>query len=271
MNASETLDASIAIPSAPRVVALLMAELVADEPQLARLNALFGSDPGLAALLLRAANSHSVAMRHRVLGLPQALALLSVAQLRLVVTSAQVGTPGRSVPGLDLHAFWRYSQITARLARSLAGILHLDSVTAYAAGLLHAVGEVVIHRAEADRIHRINALCAPFDLGRMEMERGIFGFSYAQVSAGLARRWSLPQVVVETMCYQARPLDNDSYEPLAAVLHLAVWRARAAQARLNDRELAVTYPGEVGMVLGLDIDTVLQQAPINWKPDFGNA
>jgi hypothetical protein len=55
------------------------------------------------------------------------------------------------------------------------------------------------------------------------------------------------------------------YEPLAGVIHLATWRARAREAGLSDRALAVTFPGAVGEVLGLDIDMVLQQDPIDWS------
>jgi hypothetical protein len=62
------------------------------------------------------------------------------------------------------------------------------------------------------------------------------------------------------------------YEPLAGVLHLAAWRARAREAGLGQRELAVSFPGEVGVALGLDIDMVLQQDPIDWtvRPDAGD-
>ncbi|QNP50646.1 HDOD domain-containing protein [Diaphorobacter aerolatus] len=243
-----------------------MTELIAPEPQLARLNQLFASDPGLTAALLRAANEERFGAHRQVIGIPQALALMPNAALRALTAAAPVGTAARNVPGMSLQQFWRYSLETARMARSLAGILRLNPVAAFAAGMLHAVGELVIHRAECARINSINALAGPFDLGRVELEMRLFGFSYAQVSGGLARRWQLPQVLVEALSYQTNPLDNDSYEPLAAVLNLAVWRARAGEARLNDRELAVTFPGEIGTTLGLDIDTVLQQDPINWKP-----
>ncbi|MNT93275.1 hypothetical protein D3C72_2347050 [compost metagenome] len=49
------------------------------------------------------------------------------------------------------------------------------------------------------------------------------------------------------------------------MIHLASWRARAREAGLNENELAVSFPGEVGLVLGLDIDMVLQQDPIDWN------
>ncbi|WP_353234641.1 HDOD domain-containing protein [Diaphorobacter ruginosibacter] len=266
MSVPESLNPSLVVPCLPRTVALLMSELVASEPLMARLNQLFGSDPGLAAMLLQRANDTRHGACREVAGVPQALALLPVAALRELVAAAPVGTAGRSVYGMDLPQFWRYSLNTARLARSLAGIAFLNPLAAYTAGLLHAVGELVIHRCEGERIDSLNARRGPFSLRRCELERQEFGYCYAQVSAGLAKRWRLPQVLVETLCYQADPLDNESYEPLASVLHLAVWRARAREARLSERELAVTYPDEVGVTLGLDIDTVLQQDPINWKP-----
>ena len=53
------------------------------------------------------------------------------------------------------------------------------------------------------------------------------------------------------------------------MIHLAAWRVRAREAQYSERELAVSFPGEVGLVLGLDIDMVLQQDPIDWtvRPD----
>ena len=82
-------------------------------------------------------------------------------------------------------------------------------------------------------------------------------------------RWLLPQVVVDALQYQAAPFENTAYEPLAGVIHLAAWRARGREAGLSERELAVSFPGEIGLMLGLDIDMVLQQDPIDWtvRPD----
>ena len=54
------------------------------------------------------------------------------------------------------------------------------------------------------------------------------------------------------------------YWALAPSLDLSVWRARCKLAGLNQREMAVTFPGPVGEVLALDIDMVLQQDPIDW-------
>lgn len=260
------------LPSQPRAVALLMTELARPEPSLRRLNQLFGSDPALAARLLQEANSPSYAAQGQVCGIPEALALLGVAQLRTLVTSAPLGTTSRSVPGVNLQLFWRYSLYTAKMARSLAGFVHHNQIAAYTAGLLHGVGELALHLVDPQRMQSINSLVEPLDRRRAKLEQRLLGFCYAQVSAALAQRWQLPQVVVDALQHHAAPFDNDVYEPLAAVLHLAAWRARTREAGLGEKELAVSFPGEVGVALGLDIDIVLQQDPINWtaRADAGD-
>lgn len=265
MELNALLAQPAALPSLPRTVALLMSELAQPEPSLRRMNQLFGTDPALAARLLELANSPTFQMPRQIAGIPQALALLGTAQLRGLVTSAPLGTTSRSVPGVNMQQFWRYSLNTAKLSRSLAGLVHHDQIAAYTAGLLHGLGELVIHLADPEKAHSVNGLVPPLDMRRAKVEQRIFGYCYGKVSAGLARRWQLPEVVVDALQYQDAPFENKAYEPLAGVIHLASWRARAREAGLNENELAVSFPGEVGLVLGLDIDMVLQQDPIDWN------
>ena len=272
MELNALLAQPVALPSFPRAVALLMSELAHGEPSLRRLNQLFGTDPALAARLLELANSPAFQLPRQISGIPEALALLGIAQLRTLVTSAPLGTTSRSVPGVNMQQFWRYSLNTAKLARSLAGFVHHNQIAAYTAGLLHGVGELALHLADPERMQSINSLMPPLDPRRAKLEQRLLGYCYAQVSAELARRWQLPLVVVDALRHHHAPFDNNDYEPLAGVLHLAAWRARAREAGLSERELAVSFPGKVGLTLGLDIDMVLQQDPIDWKarPDAGD-
>lgn len=272
MDLNALLATPVSLPSLPKAVALLMNELATPEPDLRRINQLFGTDPALAARLLEEANSPAFQSPRQVSGIPEALALLSMRQLRTLASTAPLGTTSRSVPGVNMQQFWRYSLNTAKLARSLAGIVRHNQIAAYSAGLLHGLGELVLHLAAPERMQSINSLVHPLDARRAKLEQRLLGFSYAQVSAGMAYRWQLPPAVVDAMQYQTAPFDNNVYEPLAGVLHLAAWRARAREAGLDERELAVSFPAEIGLVLDLDIDMVLQQDPIDWtvKPEAGD-
>ncbi|MFT4243189.1 MAG: HDOD domain-containing protein [Acidovorax sp.] len=269
MELSALLSHPVALPSLPRAVALLMSELAHPEPSLRRLSQLFGTDPALGGRLLELANSPAFQAPRQIAGIPEALALLGTAQLRTLVSSAPLGTTSRSVPGVNMQQFWRYSLNTAKQARSLAGLVRQNQIAAYSAGLLHALGELVIHLAAPERAAAVNTLVAPFDLRRGKIEQRIFGYDYGHVTAGLARRWQLPPSLVDALRHQGEPFENNAYEPLAGVIHLASWRARARESGLDEKELAVSFPGEVGLALGLDIDMVLQQDPIDWtaRPD----
>lgn len=269
MELNALLGQPVALPSLPRTVALLMNELAQREPSLRRLNLLFGSDPVLAARLLELANAPAHQLTRQVAGISEALVLLGSAPLQTLVSSATLGTAARAVPGIHLQQFWRYSLHTAKLARSLAGVVFQNPTAAYTAGLLHGLGELLIHLGNPQKAQSMNTLVLPLDMRRGKIEQRILGYSYSHVSAALAQRWLLPQVVVDALQYQAAPFDNTAYEPLAGVIHLAAWRVRGREAGLSERELAVTFPGEIGLMLGLDIDMVLQQDPIDWtvRPD----
>ena len=269
MELNALLGQPVALPSLPRTVALLMNELAQREPSLRRLNMLFGSDPVLAARLLELANAPAHQLTRQVAGISEALVLLGSAPLQTLVSSATLGTAARAVPGINLQQFWRYSLHTAKLARSLAGVVFQNPTAAYTAGLLHGLGELLIHLGNPQKAQSMNTLVLPLDMRRGKIEQRILGYSYSHVSAALAQRWLLPQVVVDALQYQAAPFENTAYEPLAGVIHLAAWRVRGREAGLSERELAVTFPGEIGLMLGLDIDMVLQQDPIDWtvRPD----
>ncbi|GAB2725121.1 hypothetical protein GCM10027019_00680 [Melaminivora jejuensis] len=253
------------LPSLPRAVALLMSELARPEPSQRRLSQLFATDPSLAARLLQCANAPEHGVPGQIHGIAEALAIVGPGQLRGLIQSAAVGTTSRSVPGVNLQQFWRYSLHAAKMARSLAGLVRHNPLAAYSAGLLHALGELALHLADPARMLSIATLAAPLDLRRGLLEQHLLGFSYAQVSAGLARQWGLPQDVVDALRHHITPFDNEVYEPLAGVLHLAVWRARVQVLELGERAAMVSFPGEVGVALGLDIDAVLQQDPIDWS------
>ncbi|MDF1485706.1 HDOD domain-containing protein [Ramlibacter sp. H39-3-26] len=264
MELNELLASRTALPSIPRVVALLLTELDRDEPDLRRVGQLVSTDPALTARMLQLANSAYFQLARRIGGVSEALAILGMEHVRSLVAGAALGTTFKSVPGMNMQQFWRYSLDVAKLSRLLAGIVKLNQNAAFTTGLLHAVGELVMHLGMHAEMVQLNEAMPPLDLRRAKAEQRAFGYCYAQVSAGFAREWQFPESIVDALEYQTAPFEEDAYEPLAGVVHLATWRARAREARLDEKEMAVTFPDVVGLALTLDIDMVLQQEPIDW-------
>ena len=218
MTLDELLASDAALPSIPRVIALLLNELGREE-----------SD-----------------------------------QVRVLATAAAVAGAFKHIPGVEMIAFWRYSLNVAKLSRVLAGMVHQNQASAFTAGLIHATGELVMHLAMPEDMAALNTQVHPLGLKRAAVEHKHFGYCYAHVSAGFASNWQFPVTIVDALEHQYAPFENGVYEPLAGVLHLAAWRARANELNLGESDLTVNFPDVVALALGIDIDMALQQDPIEW-------
>lgn len=264
MELSALLASQIVLPSIPKVIALLLSELDRDEPDLKKVTQLISTDLALTTRLLQTANSGFFKLSGKINSATEAIAILGLTHIRAMAAAAATGASLKGVSGINLQQFWSYSLNVAKLSRSLAGVVRQNQGAAFTCGLIHAVGELVMHIGMPDEVAPLDQEVPPLDLKRAKAEVRQFGYCYAQVGAGFARKWLFPQPMVDALEHQYAPFEKNVYEPLAGVIHLASWRARAKEANLNQRELAVTFPGSVGEVLGLDIDMVLQQDPFDW-------
>lgn len=252
------------LPSIPKVVALLLTELEKSEVDLRKITQLISTDPALTTRLLQLANSDFFQLQGKISSVSEALAVLELAHVKTMAQAAAGATSPKAVPGIQLAPFWQYSLNVAKISRSLAGLVRQNQQAAFTCGLIHAIGELAMHLATPDAMALLNVDVPPLDLRRARAERREFGYCYATVGAGYARMWNFPQPMVDALEHQYAPFENNVYEPLAGVIHLACWRARTREASMNERAMAVTFPDSVGVALDLDIDAVLQQDPFDW-------
>jgi HD-like signal output (HDOD) protein len=264
LTLAELLASNKALPSIPKVIALLLNELDQPEPDLRKISQLINTDPVLATRLLQLANSAQFQFANKISSVSEALALMGLAQVRTLAIAAAVAGAFTAIPGVDMNQFWRYSLNTAKLARALAGMTRQNQPAAFTAGLIHAIGELVMHLGLPDELLVLNPIVQPLSLKRASAECKLLGYCYADVGAGFARNWQFPQPIVDALEHQCAPFDNDAYEPMAGLLHLSAWRARAREANYSDQDLIDSFPDVVALALGIDIDMALQQEPINW-------
>ena len=260
----ELLASKEALPSIPKVIALLLSELDQAEPDLRKISQLINTDPVLASRLLRLANSAQFQFVSKISSVSEALALMGLAQVRALTTAAAVAGAFTAIAGVDMNQFWRYSLDVAKLARMLSGMIRLNQPAAFTAGLIHATGELVMHLGLPQEMAALNQQVPPLGLKRASAERKLLGYCYADVGAGFARSWQFPQATVDALEHQCAPFENEVYEPMAGILHLAAWRARAKEANMDAQSLIDNFPDVVALTLGIDIDMALQQEPIDW-------
>lgn len=254
-----------ALPAMSRTVADLMSEMNKDDPSPKRVAELVGQDPSLTTRVLRLSNSSFFRASRKIGSAQEAVAMLGMTHVRSLVMAAALGSSFKNVPGVNLPQFWRYSLRVADISKSLAGLLRQQEANAYTAGLIHAIGDLVMHIAMPDEIAPLDMGTPPLDLQRAQAERNRFDYTYAEVGAGMVERWNFPTAIVSALKHQTAPFDGDVYDPLAGILHLASWRARAEEIQLDDGGLAATFPDMVGLTLGLDLGSVLGKDPAEWE------
>lgn len=267
MPAVSTLPVAdkLCLPCQPRVLALLMRELLSAVPNMRRVNQLFGADPVLAAQLMACANAHAYQMAGAVRGIPQAVTLLGDRQLRALVNKAQTAVASRAMAGLDMALFARTSHASAKLARSLAALTGLDSSAAYVTGLLHGMGHLFMQQTQGARMVALQAEADIWDPRRPRVEMRHWGYSANSSTAALLRQWNVPTDMVAAVQAMEAPMACEHFEPLAGVLHLAVWCQRAKHSGWTQRQMADAFPVDVALALGIDVDVVLQQEATDWR------
>jgi HD-like signal output (HDOD) protein len=264
MDIDKLIASPLGLPSIPKVIALLLNEFEKHEPNSIVINELLAIDPVLTARTLHLANSARFNVPRQIGTVADALAILGLMEVRDIVITAALISAFRQVGGVDMPQFWRFSLNTAKLVRRLFGEQRLEGTSAFTVGLVHAVGELVMHRVMPREMAILDAKISPFAPGRAKAERKLLGYSYAQVGGEFARAWNLPNLLTETVGRHDMPFERFDYEPLTGVLHVASWRCRAQEMGLTERELIVSFPDQVANPLHLELDVVLEREPIDW-------
>jgi HD-like signal output (HDOD) protein len=271
MELQRLLESPGALPSIPRVIALALNELEQEVPDLMRVSTLLADEPAMTARLLQVANSARYQLSHRIGTVTQALAVLGLTQVRELLLLATVASAFRRIGGVDMRQFWRYSMNTARLTRQLARsrprMLRDSTTSPHTVGLVHALGELVMQRGLPQEMAALNPVCDIFAPERAQAERQLLGYSYAQVGAGFARAWQLPPELTLVVEQHDAPFARGSYEPMAAMLHMAAWRCRAREMGYAEDALAQTYPEVAAMALRLQLEEVLALDPVEWASE----
>ena len=208
MELEALLNYPRALPAMPRAVSDLLAEMNKEDPSPKRVGELIGRDPALTTRVLRLSNSAFFRVSRKIGSADEAVALLGMTHVRSLVMAAALGGSFKSVPGIDLKQFWRYSLQAADIAKSLAGLLHQNQGNAFTAGLIHAIGILVMHIAMPDRMEPLDFSTPPLDLNRAAAERAMLGYTYAEVGAGMAEKWQFPEEMVSALSNQFSPFGN---------------------------------------------------------------
>jgi HD-like signal output (HDOD) protein len=250
-----------ALPTAPKVVEELISSFDKASVSTEEIAKKLSTDPVLSAKLLRLANSAYYHVSRSIGTVEDAVLMLGFVTVRTLVISSGLVSGFKTVPGLDLKQFWKYSLHTAVAAKWIAKKTKENTDLAFTIGMMHAIGQLVIHSAAPEQAMALDKVAGPMDARRLDAERASLGYTFADVGAELAKRWKFPPAFSETILAFPEPHHNGELNRLAAVVSLAAWRARVALAELSDDEIEACYPTDLAEELGLEDNALIDDMP----------
>ncbi len=261
MNFDSLFQQQNALPTIPKVVQEVIDSFNNDSVSIDEIVRKLTADQVLSAKLLRLANSSYYHAARSIGTVDDAVLMLGFMTVRTLVISSGLTGGFKAMPGVDLKQFWRYSMYTAVIAKWLAKQVKANSDFAFTVGLMHAIGQLVMHAAMPEQTLQIDKIAGPLDSRRLSVEHSSFGYNFSDVGAELAKRWRFPENFSTVIKGFPEPLEAAVFDSMAAVIHLAAWRARAEENKYSKEELDATFPSDIAQKLNVSKDLFLDEMP----------
>ncbi len=250
-----------ALPSIPKVVQEVIDSFNNDDVSIDEISRKLSADQVLSAKLLRLANSSYYHASRTVGTVDDAVLMLGFMTVRTLVVSSGLTSGFKSMPGVDLKQFWSYSLHTAVAAKWLAKKAHCNSDFAFTVGLMHAIGQLVMHAGMPEQMLQVDKIAGPLDVRRPDVESTSFGYSFFDVGAELAKRWRFPDTFAIAIKVCGDPLQHTEFDQVGAIVHLASWFARGEESHYSKEEREATFPADVAKKLGIKPEVIMEEMP----------
>jgi len=250
MTFDELFTQTQPLPTIPKVVQDLINALHNENVSVSELARKIELDQVIAAKLLRLANSPYYGLNKRVATIDKAIHMLGFSTMRTLVVSVGLAGCFKNIPHVDLPVFWRHCIRVACVSRALARPARVDANTAFTVGLMHAIGHLLM-AIGIKQMAELNERHAIYAIDRHAAENEAFGYGFDVVSAELMRRWNFAPEFQSAALHFNAPLATEPFEPLAGVLHVAVWRVSIEELGLGPDEMFDSWPEDVAGRLGI--------------------
>jgi putative nucleotidyltransferase with HDIG domain len=205
-------------PSMPQAGIKLRALLTEEDVSIDEIEKILRHDPGLAANVLRLANSAYFGMPTKVSTLRHAVMLLGVTRFtQIAVTASMNKIMDGAVEGYGLSPgeLWLHSIAVSTTAEALAKNRKLaGNSDFFTPALLHDLGKLVLDEFIKKELPKIESLIAE-DVPFIIAEKDVLGTDHAEIGALILSKWRLPGDLINAVRWHHYPegVQNSSLHP----------------------------------------------------------
>jgi HD-like signal output (HDOD) protein len=247
------------LPPMPQVV-FKAREILADaNSSFEDLAKVLESDPAVATRILKMANSPYYGLMGEVSSIQHASVVLGYKALADLITMA--GTSelmGKTLKGYELNAedLWRHAMGVAIGSRLIAEKKHPSlSNDAFAAGLIHDVGKLILDPYVLQEKKAFDALMADGEKSFLSAEKEILGFDHAEIAAEACKHWHVPETITDAIQYHHFPSDSPSRD-LTHTVHMADAAAMLTGLSLGVDGIHYRMDEKTAEILGLEDEDI---------------
>jgi len=258
-----------AAPKIPPIYSEVIKALESPETTNRQVGDIIAQDEALTTELLRLANATYLGSPRNIADPAEAVGALGLGAVKALVMALRfLAEHSHLRPGyLSFDRIWEHSLEVATIARDLVLFETKDralATDAFAAGLVHDLGKVVLVTNFDDLYARVNSLARKQPVPVWEVEKEMFGANHGEIGGCLLGMWNLPLAIVDAAAlhHDPRSGEYDQFSPLAAV-HIANVLEHELRPT-NDFRVAPTIDTHFLNQLGL-----LQRLPV-WRAAFAN-
>jgi len=213
------------LPPMPHVATKLLGMIDRPETTTPDLEKVMSTDPALAALVLKIANSALFARQRQITTLTQAVTLIGFKTLKGVITAAALKKFQRNMSEAN-KMIWDNSVGTAISAVNIATKLrknYRDEI--FLLGLLSNLGQLAMFDQISDEYNKVLDLIEKEGLEYAPAEFKLFGYTHPLVGALVAKKWNFSeescQVILHCKDLLAGPKPKTVVDEMIALVQVA--------------------------------------------------
>ncbi len=255
MKLQTLIDGATNLPSVPKIIQELIESFSNDDFDIDEIAKKVSQDQALTAKVLRLANSAKFGGNRTIGSVNDAIVRMGFDALRTLVLASGLTSTFKSPPGFDLKNFWRRSFMVANRAKWVANYTKENSEVAFTCGMIHAIGDLLLHILLPDQANDIDSL-AQKGASKEELQKNQLGFDYTEAGEELAIRWKFPKVISDAIRWQNHPEEHDEEgAALACVVTIAIYLTNHAEE--DKQTLLESFPSDLGNTLGINLVEML--------------
>lgn len=230
------------IPPMPKHISKILKIIHNPDVSISQISDIVKQDAGLAANILRIANSAWYLTREPAKTVERALSLIGLRRLSSILQT--IGA--KQILDERYKSFkmvWKHSYICAFYAQNIMKLKSKqeeDIELAYLSGLIHDIGKLVLLSLSSELVESITNISKSKSVSITEIEKQALGLNHAEIGEKIASKWKFPPIITLAIKHHHDPENNYTEQEIIDLIYTTYLANILAKYKTIELELLDT-------------------------------